>query len=253
MRRRILPIALAVIGALPSAALAQVLGTDGIYTITKVGNGSFTTISNDPSAVRLTTAGQSYDDINFNVNTAAAFNYYGTNYNSVNVSTNGLVTFGGVNTSFTNTALSAVAPPLPSVAAYWDDLIFDSAQPGAMYALAAGNLTTIEWNRAQYFGGGAAVTTTFQMVLNSLTGAIQLNYFDTSGPPGQADGGSATVGVKGVSTFVQAGFNQAGTVVNGNQLNVTLNPVPEPGTLTLCGLVVAGGIAKFRRRKVAVA
>jgi len=253
MKSMILGVAVAALGALPSAAVAQVLGTDGVYTITKVPVGSFTSISTDPNAVRLTPANSSADDLNFNVNTATPFNYYGTAYNTVGVSTNGLVTFGGTNTSFTNSALTAANPALPSVAAYWDDLIFAAGQPGALYSLTSGNLTTVEWNQAQYFGAVSSIVLTFQMILDSATGSITLNYPNTSGPAGQADAGSATVGIKGVSTFVQAGFNQPGTVVSGNTLLVTLNPVPEPGTLTLCGLVVAGGLAKFRRRKAVVA
>jgi hypothetical protein len=115
-----------------------------------------------------------------------------------------------------------------------------------LFILAGGNFTTLEWNASPYFAGGG--TATFQTIFNSATGSITFNYGDLTTGAG-ANAASATVGIKGVSTFIQAGFNTVGTVITGDRLTITT--VPEPGSMTLCGVVIAGGLFQLRRRKVA--
>jgi len=248
MRRLWILAAAVALGALPSAAMAQFIGTDGFYNATRTSGNTFNTIVGAPGSAVVTTTG---DDLAFTVNFATPFNYYGTPFTSMSVSTNGLITFGGTNTAFTNTALTSTTPTLPSAAAYWDDLNFNVAgSVGQLVSLASGNTTTVEWNTVPYFGGTSATTATFQAVFDSATGNIRFNYGDIS-TGGQANAGSATVGIKGVATFIQAGFNQAGTVVSNDSILFTPVTVPEPGTMTLCGLAIAGGLAKYRRRKVA--
>jgi len=234
--------AAAALCALPSSATAQLIGSDGTYSMTRTSGNTFNSIIGVGNTALL----GSGDDSAFAFNFAAPFTYYGTPATSASASTNGLITFGGSNTAFTNTALTATTPTLPSVAPYWDDLF--SSAPNGVYVQTAGTTTTLEWQEGYFPTTGNIVNV--QAVFDSATGNITFNYGDISTGAG-ANASSATVGIKGLATFIQAGFNTAGTVVSGDSLLITPVGVPEPGTMALCGLAIAGGLAKYRRRKVA--
>jgi hypothetical protein len=230
------------LGALPSAAMAQFIGSDGSYSATRTSGNTFNSII----GVGNTTLLGSGDDVVFPFTFGTPFTYYGVPQVGGNATTNALITFGGANNNWVNDTLANPIPGSPLLAPYWDDLLSSAAGQG-VYLQTAGNTTTLEWNTG-YFGQTG--TAAFQAVFNSATGSIRFNYGDIStGAGGHADAGSATVGIKGAATFVQAGFNTAGTVVSGDSILITPVGVPEPGTMTLCGLAIAGGLAKYRRRK----
>jgi hypothetical protein len=229
---------------LPAIASAQPIGSDGVYDMVKSSGNTFNTVIGGAGTTNL----GSGDDIGFTFNFAAPFSYYGTSYTSGSVSTNGLITLGGTsNTTFTNSALTATSPGAPSIAPYWDDLL--SAAGQGIFQQNSGNITTLEWQTGYFSGGGTAQ---FQAVFDSATGAMTFNYGDISTGSG-ANATSATVGIsKGDAnppgSFIQAGFNTAGTVISGDSLSIT-SAVPEPGTLTLCGFAAVAGFARMRRRK----
>jgi hypothetical protein len=237
--------AAAVLGALPMSASAQFIGTDGFYNMNKTSGNTFNTIIGGAGTTNL----GSGDDSTFAFTFAAPFNYYGTTYTTGNVSTNGLFTLGGaINNAFTNTALAATTPANPSIAPYWDDLLSSAGQ--GVFQQNSGNITTLEWQTGYFSGGGTAQ---FQAVFNSATGAMTWNYGDISTGTG-ANAASATVGLnKGSATppgsFIQAGFNQAGTVISNDSISVTLVGVPEPTSMALCGFAAVAGFARMRRRK----
>lgn len=238
-------LASAVVVAMPSLASAQFIGTDGIYNLNRTTGNTFTSIVGQAGTTTITTSG---DDLSFAVTFAAPFTYYGSTTPTANFSTNGLITFGGTNTAFTNTALTATNPTLPSIAPYWDDLNFNVAgdPTRGMYQRNVGTVTTVEYHAAPYFGGPTTAAASFQIVFDSANSSVRFNYIDVTSTPAFANdlGASATIGIKGVSTFVQAGFNTSGTANDGDSIIATL--VPAPGGLALLGL--AGLVGKRRRR-----
>ena len=244
----ILVTAAAVLGALPSAAQAQFIGTDGFYNMSKTSGNTFISIIGQAGTTLLGVG----DDSSFTFNLAAPFSYYTTPYTTGSVSTNGLITFGGaVNNAFTNSALTATNPPNPSIAPYWDDLRSDLVAGQGVYAQVTGNVTTLEWLTA-YFGQ-TGPTAAFQVVFNSTTGTITFNYGDISTGGTQANAGSATVGITHGTglppgSFIQAGFNVAGTVVSNDSVLIT-QAVPEPGSMMLCGVAAVGGFGFIRSRR----
>lgn len=242
--RKFCLVAAAFLGSLPTLAFAQFIGTDGVYNMNRSTGNTFTSIAGDPATTIVTTTG---DDLSFAVGFAAPFTFYGTSYPSTNVSTNGLFAFSGPNTAFTNSDLSTTTVSGGPVAApFWDDMNFNvSGSSGRLLRLASGNTTTFEWNNVPFFGGTSTDTVTFQTVFDSATGNIAFNYISTSGSRANS-GGSATIGIQqSLATFIQAGFNVAGAARNGDQILIT--PVPEPGTMSLIGMALAG--AFLRRRK----
>lgn len=247
MRKLWILTAAVVLGALPSVVQAQPIGTDGIYNMNRTSGNTFTSIAGNAATTVITTTG---DDSNFVFSFASPFTYYGTPFATANVSTNGLIAFLAPNTAFTNQDLSVASViGRPVVAPFWDDMNFNVVgSTGAMLQLNQGNTTTIEFNNVPFFSGTATDTVSFQVLFDSASSSIRMNYLSTSNPR-PATGGSATIGVQGPATFIQAGFNQVGTANDGDSIFVT--PVPEPGTLTLCGVAIAGGLLKLRRRKVA--
>jgi len=241
MRKLWILASLAVLYALPSSAQAQFIGTDGIYNMNRTTGNTFNSISGTGTLIT-----QTGDDLTFPFNFGTPFNYYGTSFTTANVSTNGLITFGGTNTAFTNSALTATNPVNPSVAPYWDDLNFNGTSPPAgLFSQVSGTTTTLEWNTAPYFSGGG--TAQFQVIFDSANGSMTFNYGDISTGAG-LNASSATVGIKGVSTFIQAGFNAPGTVNSGDRLLIT-QAVPEPTSLALVGIAGVGMVWRRLRRK----
>jgi hypothetical protein len=182
------------------------------------------------------------------------FNFYGTAYTDAFVSTNGLITFGSGNAAFTNTNLTA-SPTQASIAVLFDDWTTTGGADAVYYltsGIAGHQQFVVQWNNVGSFGGPADNFVTFQAILFESNGDIYINYFDTLSGDGRDNGGSSTVGIKDVGA--QGGnrllwsFNQ--NVIGGGTALRFQRPdaqAPEPGTLALLALGMAG--AAYRRRR----
>jgi hypothetical protein len=165
---------------------------------------------------------------------ANTFNFYGNTYTgdtSVFVSTNGMIVFGEANTAFTNDDLTDY-PQNPTIAVLWDDL---QTQMNDLDCLLSKTEDTtgdgvpdrmiLEWSDVTVHNDTGPAPTrnmTFQAILSLNTGAtpgpIVFNYRDVETGSRFANGGDATVGIKG------GGTQAAG----GNRLLVSYNRGNNP-------------------------
>jgi len=148
------------------------------------------------------------------------FNFYGTTYagpDALYVSSNGLVSFGRGVSGFNNSDLSA-DPAVPAIAPLWDDWRTDTDASDVVlgkFESADGDAVpdrlVIEWSRVRRYAvndadapAPANPSVTFQAILALNTGmapgAIVFNYVDLDTGDANANGSSATVGIKGPGT-----------------------------------------------------
>jgi hypothetical protein len=280
-------VALAVTGTALTAQ-AQTIGPDAFgYRITKAATGTFTSIVGQTGTLRLTPTGAAADDVTYLVNMGFTFPFYGTNYpgNQVFASTNGFIALGGAteintnqgsylnpnlaNPTITGGGVGAPTIERPVIAPHWDDLYFSGAGTGGLYTqtrtVGGVQEAVFEWNSAPYFDNGnpTTQTVTFQAILRA-NGTMQFNYPNVAGPitngglDDHSNGRSASIGLHdingggSVNRYLSWTFNGSPNQINsGDTLDVTLTPVPEPGTLLLTGMAGLGAVVVRRRRRSA--
>lgn len=183
---------------------------------------------NSNGNVQLIGGAGAFNDVSANaavvLGPSDTFNFYGQIYDSssaMNVSDNGIMTFGGVNSSGSNTDLTAV-PTQATIAALWDQwmgVALFSNVFGRVIDLdgdTLGEFLCIEWSDMQS-AGSPNDPATWQMLLELNTdpvdaGDIYFNYRDTTvGNANFNAGASATVGLKDVGT--QTGANARRMVI----------------------------------------
>jgi hypothetical protein len=173
-------------------------------------------------------ADDDYGSIDLGNNT---FNFYGTTYTgaaSLFVSSNALITFGTGNTAFSNTNLNG-SPPQAAIAPLWSDWIKsdDGTGPMILYQI-VGNQLIIEWNKIQHFSSSLPVT--FQAILTLNTGTnpgdITFNYVNLNTGNGNAEGRTATVGVRNTdNSRLLVSFNSSNTLVGtGKAIHIFAGP-----------------------------
>jgi hypothetical protein len=266
-------------------APAQTFGPDGFgYTGNHVNvPGSFVTIKGNGGTLitPLTPADpppSTLDDRFYSVAIPFNFPFYGTNNTTAFVSTNGFVSFGGttntsqvldsqISASYTNpnfnsaTAITGQGTGSPQVdrqiiAPHWDDMQFTGGQPGGIYTLnrtvSGHQELVLEWAQDAFFNS-TTDGVSFQAILRD-DGSMSFIYGDlTSAVSGNNNGGAATIGIHDLggspsnNRFLQWSFNTTSVSLN-DTINITPSAVPEPGTLALCAIGMAG-VAAYRRRR----
>jgi len=198
------------------------------------------------------------DDVALSIALPFTFDFFGISYSSIFVSSNGLLTFVTGNANFTNADLTT-NPTQAAIAPFWDDLFVTGSTSSHVLFQTLGapgsQRFVIQWNAVSFFGNttnGDGLT--FEATLFQGSNNIQFNYLDLiSAALAGNNGGSATVGIKDAGTQgpdrLLLAFNNGPNTFVGSRQSTLIQNVPEPATLGLLCLALAGLAASRRRAR----
>ena len=235
------------LAAVRGAALSS--GILAILALSAVANAGYTFTSSTGNSIVPGTndTGNHGDDQVTTIALPFGVEFYGTVYNSANLSSNGNLQFTTTNTAFSNTALPTAGFGFgPSMFPYWDDLYLVNGGFGIFTSIsgAAGSrIFNIEWRSQHFPGTGSA-----DFEIRLYEGKTFFDFLYGTVTNGSA---SATVGVQNTQPgdFTQYSVNGTNSLTSGQGLrwDVSAAAVPEPATLALFGIGLAG--LGFARRK----
>ncbi|MFM2217234.1 MAG: hypothetical protein RL240_1552 [Planctomycetota bacterium] len=216
----------------------------------------------DISNSGTTLFGEDVDDDFWNFDLGFDFKFFGTNYNTVLVSTNGLFTFVKGTNEWNNYDFDR-APPfadrpfvdLPSIAAYWDDIVTATGRlVGEIRGMPGARRAIFQWTNVQGYTSSPSVGE-FQAIFYERNGRIRFNYSDVDFGDGRSFGGQATIGIRDTAGHIsgrrlQWSFDQA-IIPNGSSLQFT-ETVPEPSSMAIFGLASAAFGLRRSSRNVLV-
>ncbi|WLI90530.1 PEP-CTERM sorting domain-containing protein [Massilia sp. R2A-15] len=187
-------------------------------------------------------------------------NFFGNAYSDLYVGSNGYVTFGSGSSNYSTQPLDTQSVA-PMIAGFYTDLDSRSSAASNVYAnTSTDGEIVVTWENMGHYPGNYSGPATFQLVIRSNQAVIpagegQIGFFygnigDHAGvSAGFGDGLSASnPGEVAFASFVD------GTTLSNNQarfFNVDGGvpaAVPEPGTLALLGLGLAGIAARLRKK-----
>jgi hypothetical protein len=114
------------------------------------------------------------------------FAFYGSTFSQFRICTNGWISFTSNLITFSNFRLPSTLAPVNLIAAFWDDLVFNS---NSAYYYNDGTKLTIQYDSVQQLGAGSSKYT-FQIILYP-SGDIKLQYLTMIG-----NVNSSTVGIQ---------------------------------------------------------